>query len=312
MARRSDPPSLTRWLTSKQKRGCQESTLSRYRDIVRCSLREMGRSGRPISPSRWRERDFDHLRLHSARSRWAFSILVDYARSAGSRITPLITYPGRPYSQRVRWLDRATMESLIRTVRNDPTLSRIVVLGLGQGLRRIEWKRLRVGDVDMAGGRILVRGKGRSVPKLVWMPAHPALPPTWRRFLAKRQRLIANGLRRHPEAVVPEEAFVHWWRGRLVPYSLAALDDWVRRMGGRAGAGSTGTRLSSHMLRRSGATLLEEVLLGSPHPSLDGVYRSLQSFLRHENIATTMRYLQANPARQRRTLEEFSSALPWA
>jgi integrase len=65
------------------------------------------------------------------------------------------------------------------------------------------------------------------------------------------------------------------------------------------------------MLRRSGATLLEEVLLASPRPSLDGVYRAIQSFLRHENLATTMRYLQENPARQRQALEQFGSALPW-
>ncbi len=307
----ADPGSLCRWLRSKEKRGCQGETLRRYRAIVRSCLREMRRHGRSELPSRWRERDFDHLRLRAARSRWAFGILIDYARFAGSRITPLVSVPPRSFSQRVRWLDRSSMEQLIRSVRGDPTLSLIVVLGLGQGLRRVEWRRLRVADVDLESGRILVRGKGRTVPKLVWMPVHPALPPIWRRFLARRDRLIARNQLRSGAPPVPPEAFIHCWRGRLVPYSLAGLDAWVGRLGRRLGTGAGTPRLSSHMLRRSGATLLEEVLLGSPHPSLDGVYRAIQSFLRHENLATTMRYLQENPARQRKALEQFGSALPW-
>lgn len=97
----------------------------------------------------------------------------------------------------------------------------------------------------------------------------------------------------------------------MVPYSLAGLAVWVGRLGRRLGTGAGAPRPSSHVLRRSGAALPEEVLLGSPHPSLDGVYRAIQSFLRHENLATTMRYLQENPARPRRALDQFGSALPW-
>ena len=309
---RADPGSLTRWLLSKEKRGCQGETLRRYRGIVRSCLCEMRHQRRSEVPSRWRERDFDHLRLHGARSRWAFGILVDYARFAGSRITPLLSFPPRPFSHRVRWLDRTSMEGLIRAVRRDPVLSLIVVLGLGQGLRRVEWRRLRVSDVDLESGRILVRGKGRTVPKLVWMPLHPALPPIWKRFLARRAQVVTRNQLHGAGSPPPPEAFIHQWRGKLVPYSLSGLDAWVERLGTRLGNGGGTTRLSSHMLRRSGATLLEEVLLGSPHPSIDGVYRAIQSFLRHENIATTMRYLQENPARQRRALEQFGSALPWA
>lgn len=306
-----DPESLCRWLRSKEKRGCQADTLRRYRAIVRSSLQELRRQGRPESPGRWRERDFDQVRFGVARSRWAFGILIDYARFAGSRITAEVTHPPRAFSGRVRWLDRASMEELIRAVRKDPTLSLVVALGLGQGLRRVEWKRLRVSDVDLESGRILVRGKGRTVPKLVWMPVHPALPAIWKRFLARRRLLVARNQRRNGSSPVPPEAFIHWWRGRLVPYSLSGFDSWVGRLGARLGRRSGTARLSSHMLRRSGATLLEEVLLASPHPSLDGVYRAIQTFLRHENAATTMRYLQENPARQRRALEQFGSALPW-
>ena len=70
-------------------------------------------------------------------------------------------------------------------------------------------------------------------------------------------------------------------------------------------------KLSSHMLRRSAATLLERTLLRSPQASRDGVYRSIQEFLRHDNLATTMRYLEADPSRQQRTMETFAHAFDW-
>lgn len=307
------PPAnpLERWLISKRKKGVQELTIDRYRAVVQPCLDQMRRSRRPHLPSRWRESDFDLLRARVARSRWAFTILVDFARFAGSRITPLVSFPPHRSSGRVRWLDRTAMESLIRSARTDPRWALIVVLGIGQGLRRIEWRRLRVDDIDLAARRMLVRGKGRATPKLVWMPIHPALPPIWKRFLASRDRLIARTAARGAVQTVPPEAFVHWWSGRLVPYSLAGFDALVARMGRRLASSSGSSRLASHMLRRSGATLLEEVLLNAPRPSLDGVYRTTQSFLRHDNVATTMRYLQANPARQRRALEQFGSALAW-
>ncbi len=69
--------------------------------------------------------------------------------------------------------------------------------------------------------------------------------------------------------------------------------------------------LSTHMFRRSGATLLEETLLNSPQASRDGVYRTVQEFLRHENLATTMKYLESNPRRQRRALERYGQVFPW-
>ena len=65
------------------------------------------------------------------------------------------------------------------------------------------------------------------------------------------------------------------------------------------------------MFRRSGATLLEEALLNAPEASKDGVHRTVQEFLRHENLATTMKYLDANPNRQKRALERYARALPW-
>ncbi|MDE1837924.1 MAG: hypothetical protein KGJ23_15085 [Euryarchaeota archaeon] len=65
------------------------------------------------------------------------------------------------------------------------------------------------------------------------------------------------------------------------------------------------------MFRSSSATLLEETLLESPEASCDGVYRTVQTFLRHEDLATTMRYLESNPRRQRSALERYGQVFPW-
>lgn len=187
-----------------------------------------------------------------------------------------------------------------------------MVLGIGQGLRRVEWKRLRTDDVDLTLGRILVRGKGRGAPKLVWAPLHPAFPEVWRRFVKYRDRLISQQARRRGGGSIPEEALIHWTRAGFRPYSDSGRDALVRRFGSRVPIGDPARRLSSHMLRRSGATLLEDALLRSQRGSLDGAYRSVQSFLRHDNLATTMRYLQGNPMRQRQALQEYAAAIPWA
>ncbi len=65
------------------------------------------------------------------------------------------------------------------------------------------------------------------------------------------------------------------------------------------------------MFRSSSATLLEETLLESPEASCDGVHRTVQKFLRHENLATTMKYLESSPRRQLKALDHCAPAFPW-
>lgn len=188
-------------------------------------------------------------------------------------------------------------------------LALIVMLGIGQGLRRVEWRRLKLGDVDLPNRRMLVRGKGRGAPKLVWMPLHPGFPPIWARYLRYRARLTERSSVGPTSQAAP--ALAHLRRGQLVEYSLSGLDAKIRRLGKGLALDFPDLRLSSHMLRRSGATLLEEAMLATPRRNPDGTYRVLQTFLRHENLATTMKYLQENPGRQRRAMEQFHALLPW-
>lgn len=159
---------------------------------------------------------------------------------------------------------------------------------------------------------MLVRGKGHGAPKMAWVPLHPSFASVWGRYLRLRERLIARERRRSPGLRIPSEALIHLWRGELTTYTDSGLDRIVQRLGQATFGPEAGRRLASHMLRRSGATLLEEVLLRGRSPTLDGVYRSVQAFLRHEDLTTTMRYLQGNPARQRQALLDYGRALPWS
>ncbi|MCI4347241.1 MAG: site-specific integrase [Thermoplasmata archaeon] len=216
-----------------------------------------------------------------------------------------------PPPRRVRWLSEDQVRELVEVTRKDRLLRLVLLSGLGQGLRRVEWLRLRIGDLDLPGHRLLVRGKGRGQPKQVWMTMHPALPSVFQDYLAWRERKVARYRRNFPLTPVPEELFIHRRGETLVPYGEGGANAWMsileRRLAGRGVA----VKLSTHMLRRTGATLLERTLLQSPEGARDGVYRTVQGFLRHESIATTMRYLEADPRRQAAAMEAFANALPW-
>jgi integrase len=242
---------------------------------------------------------------------WRISILADLARFSRNFVFSEVGLPPKRPPTRVRWLSEDEARALLDVARRDRLLRLIVLLGLGQGLRRVEWLRMRVEDIDLAGGRVYVRGKGRGQPKMVWMPMHPALPDAFRDYLWWRNRKVRRLLRKSPLTPIPSELFLHRRGGRLVPYGEGGANRWMLILERRLAARGIVVKLSTHMLRRSGATLLEKTLLGSPETSRDGVYRSVQEFLRHENLATTMRYLERNPARERRAMEAYGNALDW-
>ncbi|MCI4351808.1 MAG: hypothetical protein L3K14_00235 [Thermoplasmata archaeon] len=91
----------------------------------------------------------------------------------------------------------------------------------------------------------------------------------------------------------------------------AGVNRWMLILQRRPAARRIVVKLSIHALRRSGATLLERTLLRSPEASRDGVYRTVQGFLRHENIATRMRYLEPDPSCQAAAMRVIADELPW-
>ena len=302
---------LERWFALKQERGCLRDTVRRYRWVVRRTLMLLRRAGRTTDPRRWTAEDGRWLRRRLHDDPWQLGVLADLARFSRNLVFQEVGLPRRGPPRRVRWLSREAVNALMAVTRNDRLLRLVALLGVGQGLRRIEWLRLQVGDIDLSGNRLLVRGKGRGTPKVVWMPLHPALPDAFRAYLWWRERKVRRFLRDHPLFPVPLELFLHRKGDRLVPYGEGGANGWMLILQRRLAEHGIGVKLSTHMLRRSGATLLERTLLESPEASRDGVYRSVQEFLRHENLATTMRYLEQDPSRQRRAMEAFGRALEW-
>ncbi len=304
-----DEDPVARWLALKKERGCLPRTVQQYRWVVRRAATVLRRSGRPTDPRKWSAEDARWLRYRLHDDPWQLSVLADLARTSRNFVFHEVGLPRAPPPRRVRWLTEGQSRALLEVSRDDPLLRLAVLLGLGQGLRRIEWVRLRVEDLDFAGRRLLVRGKGRGTPRLSWMPMHPALPDALRGYLEWRDHAVRQQLRRWPLLPPPPELLLHRKGGRLVPYREGGPNGWMRILERRLKERGVEAKLSTHMFRRSGATLLERTLLESPTASRDGVYRSVQEFLRHQNLSTTMRYLEADPARQRRAMELFGTAL---
>lgn len=302
---------VAKWLALKKDRGCLPRTLKQYRWIVRNASQHLQRSGRPTDPRKWSPDDARWLRRRLKEDPWRLSTLAGLARFAGNPVFYEVGLPRPGPPVRVRWLSTEQARAVLEAAGTEPLLRLAVLLGLAQGLRRVEWLRLRASDVDFAGNRLLVRGKGRGRPKVCWMPMHPALPEAIRAYLDVRDRMVRRLLRRYPLEQIPGELFVHRLGNHLVPYGEGGPDTWMAILERRLATRGVAVKLSTHMLRRSGATLLEKALLSSPDASRDGVYRSVQEFLRHENLATTMRYLDQDPGRQRRALQVFAGALDW-
>ncbi|HKS59702.1 MAG TPA: site-specific integrase, partial [Thermoplasmata archaeon] len=302
---------VERWIAAKKRRGVLEESLVRYRRVALRAIGSLHPRRRARDPRNWTVEDGLQLRDALHNSRWLYAIATDFSRFFGNPALAEAGIPGPKSSGRVRWLSGPEVTALIRLSRSDPLLAFLVILGLGQGMRRVEWRRLQVGDVDLASGRILIRGKGRGSPKLQWAPLHPDFRAIYGRYLQRRSRIVAAARGRDPHLRVPEEVLIHSYRGQLRGYSSGGLDLKLRNLERLLHQRGWLTRLSSHMLRRSGATLLEEALLRSPRGAPDGAYRAVQGFLRHENLATTMRYLQANPDRQRRAMDTFAQFVTW-
>lgn len=164
---------------------------------------------------------------------------------------------------------------------------RVIVLLEGQcGLRRGEVAALRMTDVDLADGAILVRGKG-GVERMVY-PSEETIDAirVWLRERGSAPgpficRLDAN--RAHPAG----EALTPTWIGMLV-------SSWMTAAGLKA---APGDGVSGHALRHTAATGL---LRGGAN------IRVVQDALGHANITTTARYLRADDAEVRAAMSHLS------
>jgi integrase len=181
----------------------------------------------------------------------------------------LVPMPKVP-SQLPKRLTRAEAHRLVDAVRHDTRTLLIVLLGLQEGLRRIEVARLNVEDIDFAEHSMTIRGKGGQGYET---GALPISDETWKvlnRYLADEGHshgpLIRNRVRLH---------------GRMAPASISEL---VRQGMVAAGIKRPGdTTRTPHSTRHTCAhDLLERT----------SNVRAVQQALRHASVRSTEVYLR--------------------
>lgn len=144
----------------------------------------------------------------------------------------------------------------------------IIELFYSAGIRLSELTGLNIGDLDVAGGLIRVRGKGRKeriVP--VGAPAFQAVEA----YLLKRGELAAKGRQSGPE----EPLFLGSRGMRMNPRSVARVVEQVVRQS------HIDRRISPHALRHTFATHLLDA---------GADLRSIQEMLGHRSLSTTQKY----------------------
>jgi integrase len=221
------------------------------------------------------------------------SVLSRIARYRGNFVFQEVGLPPLKPTHRVRWLSAEQTHALLDVTRKDRHLRLVLLLGLAQGLRRGEWVRLRMADVDLENTRLRIRGRSRTSPREEWVGMHPALPDAFRDYLWFRRRRVRRFLRQHPDSSVPEELFLHVRGGALSSYRPHATDKWVQILDRRLASRGMTVGLSTDMLRRRGAVLLEASLRELPEGSPEVTQRALQAFLRTETPRGTRNFLRA-------------------
>jgi integrase/recombinase XerC len=152
----------------------------------------------------------------------------------------------------------------------------------GSGLRVSELCGLDLADLDLAGGRLRVVGKGRKERRVpLSSPSVAAL----NHYLTEARPALLGRSKSPPD---PDAVFVNARGGRLGPRSVrAAIEKYLRSEGLPP--------LGPHALRHSFATHL-----------LDGGadLRSVQELLGHESLATTQIYTHVSSERLRAVYEQ--------
>lgn len=176
-------------------------------------------------------------------------------------------------------MDEAT--ALVDHCTSDPRLLLIVLLGLQEGLRRMEVSRLNIEDIDFAERSMVIRGKGGQGCET---DSLPITEETWRaltRYLAEEGHehgpLIRNRVRQH---------------GRMAPATISEL---VRNAMRDCGVKRPGDNLRTpHSTRHTCAhTLLNQT----------GNVRAVQQALRHRSVRSTEVYLRGHTAEVREVME---------
>ncbi len=293
-----EPRWVQSWLAAKERAGCAAATIAQYRWAARRADRRLNDLGLRREPARWTVREARGLRRVFGDVPGSVAVLANLARFHGNRVFERAGRPPRGPPKRVRWLSDRETAVLLEVARRDRHLRLVCLLGLLHGLRRGDWVRLRVEDVDLEGRRLRVRVYPTFRSPARWVPMHPAVPDAFRDYLWARRRRVRRYLRRYPTGRVPTELFLHRVGGELVPYRPHGTDKWLVILERRMRERGVSVRLSSDMLRRQGAVLLARRLLQERPEEPEIAARAARAFLRQKGRRATGRFLAARAVRR--------------
>lgn len=239
----------------RHNRGDPETTIPRYRRIIKSAIKELELEGLGATPAKIGEDEIDYL-LHEAwgdlewsTRRWQTSIINGWLRYKGNDTIEkmLLSWPEdmRPN------VDYVSPEEAIAVLDAAEGVERIVVhQELRLWLRRCEVRRSKVTDVGE--GYLEVLGKGRCGGKHRTIAWAPETCEELMRWADLRNTMIEQARTINPKVIVPESLAI--WRkgGTLGSYHNTALDNMILRVGEKAGISRP---LTHHMLRRGGARI---------------------------------------------------------
>lgn len=188
-----------------------------------------------------------------------------------------LVLPRRPYALPLNLLSAREVERVLRQARPQTAVGlrdrAMLELFYSTGLRRAEVAQLRVGDVDVSRGVVLVRqGKGQR----------DRVTPIGRRAIRWVRRYLRHG---RPRLVCQVDPGVLFLTTRGGGFHLNRLSERVSRYFALAGFPNRG---SCHLFRHTAATLLLE---GGAD------VREVQEILGHRNLTTTARYTHVSIVR---------------
>ena len=163
---------------------------------------------------------------------------------------------------------------LVEVAKADRRTLLVVLLGLQEGLRRIEVSRLNVEDVDVAERTVTVRGKGYQGRASAALPLSAETWQALTAYLAEEPHangpLIRNRVRAH---------------GRMAASTISELVHDVMVDAGVTGSGDLSRARTPHSLRHTAA---HDILTRTDN------IRAVQRALRHASVRSSEQYLRGH------------------
>jgi len=265
--------SVEAYLRDCEQRGLELDTRKKYASILRRYKVVMERDGYPYLPKSVSREGMWHWKQLNSSSKWNAQQCVTVANSwlgfHGNSAAMLVGIRwGTDERQVGRWL---SFEEKGVIEKGTTGWTRWAIhCGFRLLLRRNEWRRLRVEDVDLARRLVHVRGKGKKQRSV---PFSASTGAEFEQALQLREGLIA----RHPTWACADSILLTPYRGELRTPQKSTVDNWIA-----AASEEAGIPFSSHDMRRTGAR---------HYYDLGMKVEAIQRVLGHSRRETTLIYL---------------------